>query len=659
MKKLISVLLLLAVLISCCGCQSPTQTDESQPTEGNSSLDAMTPEQLYGHIDQTKPENGVYKIWSEIGVKNMAEHPNGSFELLCNVDMDGAVLQPIGSANLPFTGQIKGGNYTISNFTISGGADGVFGFIAVNKGEIRNLSLDKVTFDVDTAAKSIGALAGINEGKLSRCTVTGDMTIDNAPAGAACGAAAGQSSGEISNCVLNVELTYNASGSATIGGIAGTVNGGKYEFVDTNGKLDIHGDQKVAGLFAGNVENAQFVGCAFVGSANRINGTLFSDMTGNAGNTPCTDCRWRDNDKPQLTEGQQKVRDTVVQRMYDMATVEWTVKEDYRTFSKGYTYYGLPYTSKCCSINRFNYCQDEDGSMSDWFYSQPNLDGYYGAYVGTDCSSSILQAWWTVSNTVDYINTRGIPPYYGFGTLPVGDYKWDIPLSSDNRSYPYIQANDEQTMYESYGAMRKGDIYVYLVDIGGHTRMAAEDAVVVRMQDGLIDPQYSYVICHEQGSSTRDDANKTASNWKTNFKYSFASIYELNAIPVTCEELVTGEMEPAECKLLNGTTGYSGMFTGMVEANYFLDCVTLTITDSQGNVVLDHPMYTTVEMGSDFSSFHHLARSLNMNYDMAGFALALQNVTLKTGEKYSYTVTASLGTGDSFLLLTDGFTLGA
>ena len=166
MKKLICIVLTLAVLLSCAAC-AKKQTDEKTAAM-ETTIDRSSPEGMFGHIDQTVPVDGVYKIWSAVGVLNMVNHPDAKFELLCDVDMQGAVLAPIGSEQTPFTGSIEGTNYNIMNFTVQGSGES-FGFVAVNKGSIQNLRLQNVTFLPADNAKFIGTCAGINEGNISRC----------------------------------------------------------------------------------------------------------------------------------------------------------------------------------------------------------------------------------------------------------------------------------------------------------------------------------------------------------------------------------------------------------------------------------------------------------------------------------------------------------
>ena len=150
----------------------------------------------------------------------------------------------------------------------------------------------------------------------------------------------------------------------------------------------------------------------------------------------------------------------------------------------------------------------------------------------------------------------------------------------------------------------------------------------------------------------------TYSTCKVNYKRTFASQAELWAVPVTCIELVTGEMETPECKINDGADGYMGMLTGVVEANYFLDSVDLVITDSKGDVVLNHKMFTTVDKRADIGNADGIIRNYNETFDLYAFATPLSKIQLEPGETYSYSLTAHLGTYDSFVVKEDSFTYG-
>jgi len=663
MKKVISLLLALTLLASCCGCQQEKDV-AATPTEP-ATLDPQSPEAMFGHIDQTQPVNGVYQIWNAEGVKNIPNHLDGSFELLCSVDMQGAVLAPIGTAEAPFTGKLVGANFTISNFTVQGdGAD--FGIFGVNQGTVQNLLLDQVTLIPGENAKNIGGLAGTNSGTFLRCTLNGAaMTVDKAAADASCGGAVGVNTGKLQNTIVAVDLAYNAAGKANVGGIAGTIRGGVVEYVQTNGKLDVTGSNKNVGLFTGNIDGVVMVDCVFMGASSTLDGKMFENFTGNPEDDErvvASGALYRDNKKPLLSEDVVAVRSKAVQAMHDMGTIEWKVEKDLvyrdRSFSATYTHYGIPYNHKSGSLAQAQYCIGEDGWLKDWVYSDETVDNW-DMYFGSDCSGAVQQAWWTVSNSTDVGITQYMYPHENAGTIAVGDYKCDFSLSKPLDSKEYLNANDEQTIYEAYAQMRFGDAYVYHKEGAGHTRMAAEDPVVVRDQDGNIRPDYSYVVSHEQGYSHVDNDAMTASSWRIGFKYTFASLYADGAVPVTCEELLTGELEPAEAVLNGKEEGYAGMISGVVETNYHLDSVTLKLTDSKGNVVLEQPMFVDVHKNADFGSAYYRARNFNTSFEMAHFAQLLANTSLTSGESYHYTVTADLATFEHIVVNEGDFTYGA
>ena len=662
MKKCISILLLIAILLLTCACSTETDT-ETTAAVPEQTLAPDSPETLYGHIDETQPVDGVYKIWSAKGVRNIASHPDATFELLCNVDMQGAEVQGIDT----FTGEIKGGNWTISNFTLI--CDGEnYGFIGTNQGNVHNLSLENMTCNPGANAKNIGSLAGSNEGTLLRCRVINSKLTANG--GAACGSLVGTNSGSIANIVLSVDTTFSGD-NAQVGAIAGTVTGGKIEYVETTGFLTVTGENNLTGLFAGKSENVVFTDCSFIGADNSLNGVLFTNFTGNKDdeNVSVVGGLWRDNaNLAPITANQTELRDRAVAQMYAMGSVEWHPNDlihtctcqlsgCHGTYNKEYTYYGIPYNHKGGSLARMQYCLNEDGTVKDFVYEMASFDGFDG-YIGNDCSTAVQQAWWTVSNSTDVVRCDGMQPCFDKGCYAVGDYEYNFNQTAQSYTDIIINANSEQTMYEAYGQLRHGDAYYYMYEAGGHTRMVAEDAVTVRDQNGLIDPVKSYVICHEQGNSITDDEKMTTTSWRLNWKYTFANLYLDWAVPVTIEEFMTGEMETPTCELIGSVDGKLGMITGTVKANYFLDYVDLKIVDDRGNVVMDHRMFTTVGRYYDHNFNDSIIRNYLDNYDLGHFASPLQNVALEPGTTYSYTITAYLATDDVFTVKEGSFVNG-
>lgn len=685
MKKFISIVLLLAVLLSCCACGKKADATEpsSVPTleeilaqeKAEEEAAQGDPASLYGGIDQTTPVDGTYMIWNAEGVQNMANHPDAKFEILCNINMRGATVKPLGTKDKPFTGKIQGKNCTISNFTVEASDDGYLGFLGVSEGQVSDLILSEVTYVAKENTKYMGGMAAVSTSNIIACTVKGTMTVSAAAGDAVCGGLVGQQSGNIVNSVADVDITYTAQGTATVGGLAGICENGKTEFSETYGTLEITGTNKKAGLLFGQAKAMTLYTVSFLGEKNTLDDKLLSAYFGSDEEVTYETILVRDNSAKPLTEGQQALRDRVVAEMKAMGSIEWSTDQNlyhdcsclltvcHGNYVPGRLHVGIPYNHKGGSLARFEYTTDENGVMQDWVYEQAAFDGFDG-YIGNDCSTAVAHAWWTVSNSTDIIRCGAMHPHYGdiSGVIAVGDWVWEESLDENGKRYvgdytdPYVVTNGEEVMYEAYAQMRKGDAYVSTTKDGGHTRMCAADPVVVRDENGKIDPQHSYVLSHEQGAPAI--LEPYFCSWRLDYKYTFQQLYQTYKIPVTCEELLTGEMEPAEAKIEGDLSGKLGMTTGTVTANYFLDSVTLEITDSEGNVVLNHPYWTTVNRFSDANSNDNGIRNYNDTFNMASFASALQNLQLEVGETYSYTVTANLATDDNIVVKTDSFTNG-
>ena len=688
MKKYIAFILALIMILSACACgdggaatDAVTDTTDAAaelPTEEEPTKGGFDPNAVIDAIDETVPMGGVYQVHSLTGVQQLALHPDAKFKLLRDIDLGGAQIAPAGSASTPFTGQLDGSTHVISNFTVTPGEDGNTGLFGVLKGSAKDLILDKVTIQTNEKTQNAGAIAGVNEGTISRVTLTGgSMSVEGAADGVSCGAVAGRNTGSISNTTVEVDITCSSAGSANVGGIAGSCEGGSMNYAEQDGAIVVEGgSSKKVGLIAGSAKDTDIKACAFVGAANTIDGVLFTDLVGESDGATVEKCLTRDNGREPLPAAQQALRDRVVDKMYEMGSVVWTVKEKlyhdctctltacHGIFYPGMTYVGMPYGHKNASIGRFMSMMDENNCVVDWAYDKDSFDTY-DSYMNNDCSGAVFQAWVTVSNTVNICRVSGELPSSNMGCYPVGDYPWELITSYKDRDTSAEWITDgtipEEVMLESYAQMRKGDAYWYRITAGGHTRMAAEDPVVVRDQDGKIDPNLSYIICHEQGATHQED--DVYSSWKTNWRYNFAALLSIGAYPVTIEELMTGEMETPEASMIGGADGKAGLFTGTVKANYYLDAVTMKIDDEDGNEVFNSTMYPAlgrVHDGSDGGGGADTTiRCYVDSYDMAGFATPLQKLMMKPGATYHATVTAYLATGDEIVVKDYTFTNGA
>ena len=690
MKKFISIVLLLAVLLSCCACGKQKESAEATKPlqrltleevlaqqEAEKEARKQDPADLYGMIDQTVAVAGVYKIWNAEGVQLMAEHPDADFELLCHIDMKGATIKPIGTEAKPFTGTITGANNMISNCIIEASDDGYLGFVGRNEGKISDLILENVTFVAKDNTKYMGAIAAYSTEKITGCAVkTSVMDVSKAADGAVCGSMVGVMNGNIINCIIDVDVTYTAAGSATIGGLAGICENGKVEFTETYGDLDITGSNKTVGLVAGQAKNMEFWTVAFLGAKNAVDGKLMTNYFGAEESVKTETMLVRDNSAKPLPENVQELRQRVVDEMNAMGTVEWYTSENlhhdcecmqavcHGVYAAGKLHVGLPYMHYSSTTYRFNYILNEDNTIKDWLYDMGSYDEFT-PYMGNDCSGAVQAAWWTVSNTSDAGRSKFMNPKYNdlTGCIMVGDYQVDKGIDDAGKEYTgvvskhYLRANGNDRMYESYAQLRMGDcIATSNGEGGGHARMVVETPVVVRDENGKIDGQYSYVITTEQGAPYQSDPYWTS--WRINYKYTFAQIFGGGYLPITCEELVSGEMEPVEVKLEGDAEGKSGMFTGTVTANYNLESGILVITDSQGNEVLNHTVFAAVNRFADCNSYDNGIRGFNEKFDMARFTAVLKDVQFERGESYNYSISVYLTPGDTIQVKTGSFVQG-
>jgi len=318
----------------------------------------------------------------------------------------------------------------------------------------------------------------------------------------------------------------------------------------------------------------------------------------------------------------EELRKIVVDHMYALSAVEWTPKEDIyfedfhkQTFEAGKTYYGLPYTSASNgTLKQF------ESVLKDGVYIGP-VD--YETAVGTDCSSAVFGAWWQIcsSTTIGAPRTKNALPNCGTGVLPVGDYKYDVPVKGTRE---IIEANSEQTIYESYAKLQLGDAVIRYTH-SGHIRMVTGEVRTVLDSDNKIDPEKSYVITTEQGSSYGRDVNTT---WSVDKKYTFKQLIDVGYIPITCRELVTGEVYSQTYEVtgtIDPEKSAGAGLVGRVKSNYQIFAVHTLVFDSDGNTVIDNYEFTN-NNSYLFSSSKRLKNSV---------------LNLKNGE---YTVSITINT---------------
>ena len=667
--KQVLAILLIPVLLCLAACNRTGTADNTEPDTGSAAESTPGVETVdkLANINEMEPNaKGVYQIKSIEGIKNIYNHLDAKFELVCNVDLQGVSLEPIGSKDAPFTGRLDGMYYTISNFTVeksNGGDEALFGY---NEGTIRNVTLDNFKILADENAVNIGAIVGTNSGVVNYCNANGRIQVETAGANVNCGGAFGTTSSDTKANSIHVDIAYSASGKANIGGFAGSVHDAEIKNCSSSGKVEVSGgSDKNVGMFAGTSVNTTLSAFSFYGESCKKGTENVAVYCGVEENVTRELCSARDNSREPLDPRIQAVRDKVVEKMYEMGTVEWYVSQPlyhsctctlaacHGVFVPGIKHVGLPYNHKGGSLERFKSVLDETGTVQDWVYDLGSFDGY-DLYMGNDCATAIAQAYACVSHSFTFTYANQMLPDREFDTIPVGDYEWKLDKQYAY-SKTYVEATGEQRMYEAYAQMRKGDAVAYTTVEGGHTRMCAEDPVVVRYEDGTIDPENSYVIMHQQGGvNVQIDPYYTT--WGINNKITFSHLYHTDtALPVTIQELLDGNVAEPSAELVDGADGREGLISGTVTSNYFLDSVTMVIADAEGREVLNHRVFTTVGKYEDEYSTEHL-RELNTEYDMAHFATILQGISFQYGEKYHATITAHISTGDDFVVREFDFT---
>lgn len=96
------------------------------------------------------------------------------YRLVQNIDLAGVTLRMIGREGLPFKGSLEGSGYTFTNLTIISDNDLVGLFSMIGQGAlVTNLFLDNI---IVSGRNYVGGLAGQNNGTVTHCNVTGQVS---------------------------------------------------------------------------------------------------------------------------------------------------------------------------------------------------------------------------------------------------------------------------------------------------------------------------------------------------------------------------------------------------------------------------------------------------------------------------------------------------
>lgn len=216
----------------------------------------------------TVSEDGnTYTVYTDDGLMAWAEAAQGNPSLNCtlthDIDLSGTEWESIGDRNNVYTGTFDGNGHTIRNMAITkenlsfGDDCGMFGRVGTNA-TIQDLTLEDVRLDVDADDVSIGALAGSNQGIISNCRVSG-----------------------------NISVTNNKMGF--VGDVVGRMESGVIQYCHSSASIQGGNSDYVGGVLGGEFLTKTVIkGCSFSGSVtggNTVGGIagycrFFADMTG-------------------------------------------------------------------------------------------------------------------------------------------------------------------------------------------------------------------------------------------------------------------------------------------------------------------------------------------------------------------------------------------
>ncbi len=218
---------------------------------------------------------------------------NGDYYLNGNIDMGGAKWTPIGTEASPFTGNLDGNGYTISNFVINDNSKCV-GFIGANNGIVKNLKLKnfEISATNDTSSLFIGSLVGLNNGSVKACsaegTLSGTVTSSGFESSVAIGGIIGyNNSGTVEECFANCTVSSNSTSKLSCaGGLIGFLKSGNIENCYATGTVEANYGASVtdknsaaAGGLVGHNSAGVITNCYATGTAKAIsdpNGVSFA-----------------------------------------------------------------------------------------------------------------------------------------------------------------------------------------------------------------------------------------------------------------------------------------------------------------------------------------------------------------------------------------------
>lgn len=482
----------------------------------------------------------VLGIFNAEDLRCMLRHPEHDYKLQRDIDLDDAFWDPPAC----FASCLDGNGKTIRNGRITRSAEGCLGFFGTvaEEGAVWDLTFQDMQIVSDDSVQYAGGIAGVNRGRLENITVTGTL-FDSSRENGVVGAAVGCNYGVVRNVRSELHITVP--------------------------------EGKPLALVGENAPEAQMQGL------------------------------WRDHrysDRP-LSPESIAMRRTAIAHSHRMGSHPWRVPAQLKfvspyvascsqEFIPGETYYGLPYTNKYGSYERFLYCLDEQNTVKPWVMELGDGFDGFDRYMGADCSGNIYWSWARVCSSISFAATVHMVPVQEnqeeYGVLPVGDYLAEPDQEDRPDTKRIIAENGEDKILECLAQLRFGDAIVnWLVGVGGHTKLLTEDPVIYRDETGRVDREESVLITNELGG-TGPELNGGYSRWSLNRRNKLAVLMRQSYIPITNRELAEGKRTPVALHV-----NVTGPSEGTVESNYRI-ISTQVILEQDGKTVCRSLRFTAV-----------------------------------------------------------------
>ena len=299
------------------------------------------------------------------------------------------------------------------------------------------------------------------------------------------------------------------------------------------------------------------------------------------------------------TPTNEDLRNTAVQAMRDLLTIQWTPAQGISYFNTagrdkqfdykpGVAYGGLLYSGAGSGLFQFlEYYNTETGLLN-----YPGTGDELRKAIGSGCADSLLWSWGTVANSFSSGYYPSVMVQQN-GYLPVGNYTYDPNLKSYYMlsTKDIIEKNGKNVILDAYTKVLPADALIS--SSADHAMMAIEEPKVVYLSDGTIDTTNSYIVIQDQRGGRNstsfyeilDGSETIYFNSATYLKMTFDTLLSKNYIPVTLAEFTGAKAYDKATVTTQGKTceKLKDLQNVMIESNYPIAFISAILVDKNGN----------------------------------------------------------------------------